>query len=248
MTAESKGNEVPRGKSRGIKGKTTAQKPSRSKLRGIDPRGNGLKMIIISIILAFALWYATFIVKPFNFWLMMTFNTLLLSAVSFCWGGHFFRWREWSLRNILVGVGAAAVLYGIFFTGHHMLVWAGNNMGILPHRAENLNSIYANREIISPALIAALLFFPIGFGEEIFWRGFVQKFFQQKWGKAAAFIVTLVLYTGVHVPTANPVLILAAFICGAYWGGLYCFTGSLVPVIVSHMVWDPFIFIIFPIR
>ena len=34
------GNEVPRGKSRGIKGKTTAQKPSRSKPRGIDPRGN----------------------------------------------------------------------------------------------------------------------------------------------------------------------------------------------------------------
>lgn len=179
---------------------------------------------------------------------MMTFNTILLSMISFYRGGRLFTKKEWSVRNILLGIGAAALLYGIFLTGHHILVWATNNIGILPKRAENLNSIYANREIISPAIIAALLFFPIGFGEEVFWRGFVQRFFQQKWGKPLAFVLTVLLYTGVHIPTANPVLILAAFVCGIFWGGFYHLTQSIVPVIISHMVWDPFIFIIFPIK
>ena len=85
-------------------------------------------------------------------------------------------------------------------------------------------------------------------GEEVYWRGFVQRYFSGKWGSTMAFLVTLILYTGVHLPTGNPVLILASFVCGAYWGALYCMSGSLVPVLISHMVWDPLIFIISPIR
>ena len=139
-----------------------------------------MKTVIASIIIAFILWYLTFITKPFNFWLMMTFNTLFLGTISFR-GGQIFRRDEWNIRNIIIGVGAAILLYGIFFVGNHILVWASDSIGIIPKRAENLDSIYANSEAISPALIAMLLFFPIGFGEEVFWRGFIQRFFQQKW-------------------------------------------------------------------
>jgi len=206
-----------------------------------------LKTVIASIIIAFILWYLTFITKPFNFWLMMTFNTLFLGTISFR-EGRIFRRDEWNIRNIIIGVGAAILLYGIFFVGNHILVWVSDSIGIIPKRAENLDSIYANSEAVSPALIAMLLFFPIGFGEEVFWRGFIQRFFQQKWGRLLAFTITVLLYTGVHVPTANPVLILAAFVCGIFWGGFYCLTKSMVPVIISHMVWDPFIFIIFPVK
>ncbi|MCX8110966.1 MAG: CPBP family intramembrane metalloprotease [Syntrophorhabdaceae bacterium] len=203
--------------------------------------------IVLSIVLAFTLWYLTFIVRPFNFWFMMTFNTVILSAISFLCGGMAFRWKEWNLKNILLGIALAAILYGIFWLGHHILIWLNNITGIMPERAKNLQSIYANREIISPSLIALLLFFPIGFGEEIFWRGYIQRSMEDRWGKPIAFIITTILYTGVHIPTANPVLILASFVCGIYWGGVYSISKSLVPVIVSHMVWDPFIFVIFPI-
>jgi membrane protease YdiL (CAAX protease family) len=63
-----------------------------------------------------------------------------------------------------------------------------------------------------------------------------------------AYFVTILLYAGIHLPTKNPVLILAALTCGVFWGGLYWATGRLVPVLVSHMLWDPAIFVIFPIR
>lgn len=203
--------------------------------------------VVLSILLAFVLWYLAFITRPFNFWLMMTFNTAVLSTISFLCGGMAFKWREWNLRNISLGIALAAILYGIFWLGHHILIWVNTISGILPERAKNLQSIYANREVISPALIAILLFFPIGFGEEVFWRGYVQRYIGARWGKVIAFIITVILYTGVHIPTANPVLILAAFVCGIYWSFVYSISKSLIPVLVSHMVWDPFIFIIFPI-
>lgn len=204
-------------------------------------------VVILSVFLAFVLWYVMFILRPFNFWFMMSFSTILLSAISFLSGGVPFRLKEWGIKNIIFGICAAAFLYCIFWAGNNILIWFDSVTGLLPHRTENLNSIYANREIISPAVIAMLLFFPIGFGEEVFWRGYIQRFIEGRWGRTSAFIITVILYTGVHVPTANPVLILASFICGIYWGGLYSLTGSIVPVIVSHMVWDPFIFIIFPV-
>ncbi len=205
-------------------------------------------VVALSILLAFFLWYATFIVRPFNFWLTMTFNTVLLSVISFASGKIPWQKREWSLRNTGIGILAAIALYGIFWLGHEMLVLAGAYAGLLPRRAENLNAIYASRAELPQYLIAVLLFFPIGFGEEIYWRGFIQRFFLTRWGKGAAFLLTVVLYTGVHLSTWNPVLILASFICGVYWSGLYWYTGSLVPVLISHMLWDPFIFVIAPIK
>lgn len=152
------------------------------------------------------------------------------------------------MRNAGIGIAAAMALYGVFWLGHEILILANAYTGMLPRRAENLNAIYASRTELPQYIIAVLLFFPIGFGEEIYWRGFVQRFFQIKWGKGVAFLLTVILYTGVHLPTGNPVLILAAFICGIYWSGLYWYAGSIVPVLISHMLWDPFIFVIAPIK
>lgn len=206
------------------------------------------KDIVVSVAIAFILWFVTFNIRPFNFWLMMTINTVFLSAISFYSGGLPFRRNEFTVRNIVMGLVSAVILYGVFRVGHNILVLINEYTGLLPQRAENLNSIYANKGNVPPALVGLLLVFPIGFGEEIYWRGFVQRYFQGRQGKWAAFLITVVLYTGVHVPTANPVLILAALVCGIFWSGLYVCTGSLAPVLISHMVWDPFVFIIFPIR
>ncbi|MCX5878747.1 MAG: CPBP family intramembrane metalloprotease, partial [Deltaproteobacteria bacterium] len=69
-----------------------------------------------------------------------------------------------------------------------------------------------------------------------------------RWSARSAVRLTTLLYTAIHLPTGTPVLILAALTCGLFWGGFYWATGSLVPVLVSHMLWDPFIFVILPIK
>lgn len=205
--------------------------------------------LFFSIILAFVLWFIMFIVRPFNFWLMMSVSTSLLAAVSFAFGRPLIPREEFSWKNILLGILAAVLLYVVFWVGNQALILiSGALPALIPDREGNIEAVYANRGALSPFVVGALLFFPIGFGEEIFWRGFVQRRFSHKSGPLAAFALTTLLYVGVHVPTWNPVLILAALTCGVFWGGLYLASGRLVPVLVSHMLWDPMIFVAWPMR
>jgi membrane protease YdiL (CAAX protease family) len=204
--------------------------------------------VYASLLLTFGLWFVMFVVKPFNFFLMMSLSTVFLSLIAFAAGWPLLEKEELTGRNILLGAGSAVVLYAVFLIGNWTLVMISDRLGLIPGRAENLLSIYARQGSLSPALVGVLLFFPIGFGEEVYWRGLVQKYFMSRWGGLSGFWVTTLIYTLVHVPTLNPVLILAAFTCGLFWGGMFALTGSLVPVLISHMVWDPLIFTLLPIQ
>jgi len=202
-----------------------------------------------SIMLAFVLWIVMFVFRPLNFWVMLTFSTSLLAAIAFALGRPLIPSREFTAKNLLLGILLAALLYAIFYVGNQFLVLVSRLFpALLPDPAGNIASVYANLGGLSPGLVAFLLFFPIGFGEEIFWRGFVQRRLRGRWSARSAFLLTTLLYTAIHLPTGNPVLILAALTCGLFWGGFYWATGSLVPVLASHMLWDPFIFVILPIR
>jgi membrane protease YdiL (CAAX protease family) len=203
----------------------------------------------VGIALAFALWVVMFVYRPLNFWVMLTFSTSLLAAIAFLLGRPLRLGREFTAKNVLFGILLAALLYAVFYLGNQFLILVSRLFpALLPDRAGNIASVYANLGGLSPALVSLLLFFPIGFGEEVFWRGFVQRRLGERWSARSAFGLTALLYTAIHLPTGNPVLILAALTCGLFWGGFYWATGSLVPVLVSHMLWDPFIFVIWPIK
>ena len=215
----------------------------------LDPKPAAQKGLCAGIVLAFVLWIVMFVFQPLNFWVLLTFSTSLLAAIAFALGRPLLSSREFTAKNLLLGILLAAFLYAIFYMGNQVLTIASRLFpALLPDPAGNIASVYANLGGLSPALVAFLLFFPIGFGEEIFWRGFVQRRFRERWSAGSAFVLTTLLYTGIHVPTGNPVLILAALTCGLFWGGFYWARGSLVPVLVSHVLWDPCIFVIWPIR
>jgi hypothetical protein len=205
--------------------------------------------LYFSIILAFVLWVIMFVFRPFNFWVMLTFSTSLLAVLSYAFGRPLLRAEELKWKNALWGILLAAALYGIFWIGNQGLILISHGFPeLLPDRLGKINAVYANVGALSPALVGLLLFFPIGFGEEIFWRGYVQRRFAEKWSGRRAFILTTVLYTAVHLPTGNTVLIAAALTCGLFWSSVYFATGRLLPVLISHMLWDPAIFIVWPIR
>jgi membrane protease YdiL (CAAX protease family) len=96
-------------------------------------------------------------------------------------------------------------------------------------------------------MIALLLIFPIAPGEETYWRGLVQRRLTERVGPRAGLLLSASVYSMVHLPTLNPTLILTAFIGGLVWGALYELTGNLVPVIISHTLWDILIFVILPL-
>jgi hypothetical protein len=198
---------------------------------------------LIFVALAFVLWFVMFVLKPLNFWVMMAFSTSILYAISISYYRDQLNLENFKVTEILIGISSAAVLYFIFWFGKFIL----DKYGIIPNHNQNISSVYANREALPGWLVALLLFFPIGFGEEMFWRGYLQRLLSNKYNKWIGLIITVLFYTAVHIPTMNPILLLASFLVGVYWGLIFLWRGNIIAAVISHMLWDPFIFVIFPI-
>lgn len=130
-----------------------------------------------------------------------------------------------------------------------MIFWVGDLLtSWLKFQNREVTSIYGTKSQASTWIIGTLLLFVIGPGEEVFWRGFVQNRMSAQWGSSKGYLFASVLYGAVHIPSMNLMLISAAVVCGCYWGILYKVTGSVIPGIISHAVWDLSIFVLFPLR
>lgn len=202
--------------------------------------------MIVGLALAAPLWWIMFVHPPLNFWILMAGSTLTLSIIGLTADPGML--RGWNPRMIALGIGSALILWGVFWTGNELLQLINAHIyQILPERSMQLQSVYANRDAMPQPLLILLLAFPVGFGEEVFWRGLVQKQLQNRLSDRTGYAGAVALYTGVHLVTGNSLLIIAALVCGLYWGAIYWKTRSLVPALISHMIWDPLIFVLFPL-
>jgi membrane protease YdiL (CAAX protease family) len=125
--------------------------------------------------------------------------------------------------DVGVGLLGAGLLYAAFWMGEQLLVI------LLPGLAREVADLYdlrgaTKRRYIPLVLVVASL------GEELFFRGL--------WQARTSFVVGLVVYAAVHVWERKLVLIAAAVLGGALWGGLLAWTGGLVAPVVSHVAWD----------
>lgn len=214
-----------------------------------------MKKLLISTIIVTILWVVMF--SPWtaphvNFWVAMSVSGLMLMAISFFVGCTKINKRELTLNNILIGVVTAAALWGVFWLGNFLSTrWFGFAQG-------QINSIYDMKNGSNALIVGVLLLFVIGPAEEIFWRGYFQRSIDEifekspkiksgTWRWLAPVLITAFVYAIVHVISFNFMLIMAALVCGIFWGFMYRFTKSIVPLIVCHALWDVSVFIIFPI-
>jgi uncharacterized protein len=193
--------------------------------------------------LAFGLWFVTFAVPAGNFWLKLCTSATVLAGA-----GLKLSWKElgtlfaFKPRHLWVGVSSALVLYGIFWTGKQVSAL------IFPFAPREISTIYVNKAQLDPLIIGALLLFVMGPAEEIYWHGLVQRTLSLRLGAVLGVILTTVIYALVHVSAFNFMLVGAAGVCGLFWGLLYQREKSLIPVIISHSLWDVIIFILFPLN
>lgn len=201
----------------------------------------GTAQVLFTVCLAFIFWFLTFKIKLLNFWLSMSLAVTVLTALSFAWGGSPLRRDEFKSANLIWGIGAAAALYGIF--------WAGNLLSQeLFHFAKpEISSIYGIRSEGQSLSIALVLLFVTSPGEELFWRGFLQRWAVRRFGPVSGWLAASLVYAAVHIASGNFMLTMAALIAGLFWGGLYRLTGSILACIVSHALWTVAIFILFPV-
>ena len=150
-------------------------------------------------------------------------------------------WKEGLARKIGLGVLSAFGLYGVF--------WAGNafSRAIFPSAATDIGAVYDFKQGASIIRIGLLIVFIIGPGEELFWRGFLQRRWQKRVGPLSGWLLAAGFYALVHTGSGNPMLVVSALVCGLFWGALYVWFRSAILVAVSHTLWDLLIFIIFPL-
>lgn len=103
-------------------------------------------------------------------------------------------------------------------------------------------------------LSLAFCVFLVGLGEEVFWRGFIQKKFSKKLSKHLSVWITAVIFGSIHfylffvLPFREGALFLGLItLAGAFWGYLYEYSGNIWAPSISHgiaafVVWRYFVF------
>jgi membrane protease YdiL (CAAX protease family) len=183
--------------------------------------------------------------SPIDFWWWMSANLGILISLALILDRSYLTilrkdFSSKSLRKIGIGLLSAVFLYMLFFVGNYL------SRKWFDFAGSGIENVYDFKGNASGTRIALLMIFIIGPGEEIFWRGYLQRQFAAKWGKWTGLAVALVIYTGVHVLTGNFMLIMAALICGLFWGWLYLKYESMLINVVSHTVWDIVVFLLLP--
>lgn len=203
-----------------------------------------MKKVIVPVSTAALLWFVMF--SPWtrdcvNFWVVMGFSAVLLAVMSVFLSDDFKEQFSLSLKDVMLGLVSAVVLYAVFYLGDFF------SSMLFDFARGQVDSIYSMKDGQNQLYLGLLLAFFIGPSEEIFWRGFVQRTLASRCGDWQALIAATLIYTLVHVWSFNFMLIMAALVCGSFWGLIYKYNRNVTTLIVSHALWDLLVFIIFPI-
>ncbi len=207
-----------------------------------------LHWALLTLPLAFVLWYFTFAVEGGIFWFKLAPSAAILAIIGLILSRHHFsELFRFKPAHLWIGPLSAAILYGVFWLGNLVsqqvlpLLFPGFDPSI------QIQNVYSNKTQLSSFYIGMLLLFVMGPAEEIYWRGFVQRALGARFAKAIRIVIASSVYTFVHIVALNAMLLVAAAVCGLFWGWLYVREKSLVPVIISHSLWDLTIFVLFPL-
>jgi membrane protease YdiL (CAAX protease family) len=188
---------------------------------------------------AYGAFAHTFRGERSSFWQRMTAAGTVLGSFSLLADPALRRTRI-RARDVVLGLASAAGLYAIFQVGDRAA------RRLLPEGGADIDRMYALRSLRPAPEIAARLGLVIGPAEELFWRGFVLGRLERDLGRLPAAAASAAAYGGAHVASGNLTLVGAASVAGAYWSTLAALGMPMGALIVSHVVWDIWIFLLAP--
>lgn len=202
-------------------------------------------MIAFGALILFTALFSFQHLGPLDFWWWLSGNLFILLLVIFL-GDREYRahiredFKHNTQKKILWGIASAFLLYGIFWFGKLAIGW------VIPQALPSIGDVYQFKNSASPTRIFFLMLLVIGPGEELFWRGFLQRNLQKHLNPWTGFLLATLLYSAIHLPTGNLVLVAAALVCGLFWGFIYLRTNSLLVIIFSHTLWDILVILLLP--
>ena len=174
-----------------------------------------------------------------RFWQRMTATGACLGTLALLADPELRRTRI-RLRDVAPGAAAAAGLYAVFRVGDRLA------RRIMPKADEDIDEVYRLRSLRPTPELVARLALVIGPAEELFWRGLVQRSLAQRLGRWKGAAAAAGAYGAAHIVTGNVTLIGAATTAGAYWSALAAAGLPMGALMVSHVIWDIWIFLLQP--
>lgn len=195
--------------------------------------------LAIGLAAAATAFTATFRGPRERFWDRMTLTGISLGLIALATSrkARGARIRFW---HVPLGLASAGILYVTFQIGDRFA------RRFVPSGDAQIREIYALRTLRPRTEIAARLATIIGPAEELFWRGLVQAALMRRFGRWKGAALAAGAYGGVHVTSGNFTLMGAAGVAGAHWCALYAAGAPLGTLIVSHVAWDIWIFLVQP--
>jgi membrane protease YdiL (CAAX protease family) len=115
-------------------------------------------------------------------------------------------------------------------------------VALIPRIGTETQLIYAYFVSQRMTLVVIAGVAPVVVAEELLWRGA----FQGSLGRASV-LLAAAIYAIAHAPAGSLLLVAVAFVCGVYWSALRAISGSLIPALCAHLVWD-IVLIVFPLH
>lgn len=193
--------------------------------------------LIVSIAAAHILLFVTFSDQNI-FWYIYTAANLFFMSISII--SEPIDDQQKTNSFMMYGLLSGAVLYALFVAG----LWI---MSLLPFPVSpQVSAIYAKftPQFVWHYIVLVLIFIP---GEELFWRGFVQKRLSHYMNEWAAALISAALFASVFLYSNHWIWMLAAFCAGLFWGGLYIWKKSIPMLIISHLIFDLLLIVLFPL-
>ena len=212
---------------------------SRGPESGAQTKAPGGAALAVAFVAAGAAFGATFRGPRERFWSRMTLTGLGLGSLALLTSApaRNARLRWW---HVPLGLLSAGLLYVTFQVGDRFA------RRFVPSGDREIREIYGLRTLRPKEEIATRLATIIGPAEELFWRGLVQSALMRRYGRWTGAALAAMAYGGVHVVSGNFTLLGAAGVAGAHWSVLYAAGVPLGALIVSHVAWDVWIFLVQP--
>jgi membrane protease YdiL (CAAX protease family) len=199
----------------------------------------GALTLLVALAAAGTAFTATFRGPRDRFWSRMTWTGASLGTFALLASrpARSARIRWW---HVPLGLLSAGALYLTFRAGD---VFARR---FVPGGDAQIREIYGLRSLRPKGEIATRLATVIGPAEELFWRALVQAALMRRFGRWRGAALAAIAYSGVHVTSGNFTLLGAAGVAGAHWCALYAAGVPLGALVVSHVAWDIWIFLVQP--
>lgn len=167
-------------------------------------------------------------------WIPIAFAALGMSAVVLAADRMLMRelFRP-ALRPMLLGLAAGTVMVSGTYLLFPLFARAPLTVG------QGTDSLYATFLGGQPTLAVLLFVIPIIAAEEILWRGSFQEWAASLSGRpVGTVVISAAVYAIAHAPFGSGLLVAVAFACGLYWSALRSVSGSLIPALIAHLMWD----------